>query len=59
MKDQVDNMEKKGITEAVTINGLLDPMKRAKQSNELKMEMQAFFIFRRNHCVQLQLSDYF
>lgn len=30
MKDQVDNLEKVGITEAVTINGLLDPIERAK-----------------------------
>ncbi|HUC82893.1 MAG TPA: RecQ family ATP-dependent DNA helicase [Flavisolibacter sp.] len=30
MKDQVDNLEKKGITEAVTINGLLDPIERQK-----------------------------
>lgn len=30
MKDQVDNLEKKGITEAVTINGLLDPIERSK-----------------------------
>lgn len=30
MKDQVDNLEKAGITEAVTINGLLDPIERAK-----------------------------
>lgn len=30
MKDQVDNLEKRGITEAVTINGLLDPIDRAK-----------------------------
>lgn len=30
MKDQVDNLEKTGITEAVTINGLLDPVERAK-----------------------------
>lgn len=29
MKDQVDNLEKAGITEAVTINGLLDPIERA------------------------------
>ncbi len=29
MKDQVDNLEKVGITEAVTINGLLDPVERA------------------------------
>jgi len=30
MKDQVDNLEKAGITEAVTINSLLDPIERAK-----------------------------
>ncbi len=30
MKDQVDNLEAKGITEAVTINGMLDPIERAK-----------------------------
>lgn len=30
MKDQVDNLEKVGITEAVTINGLLDPIERTK-----------------------------
>lgn len=30
MKDQVDNLEQRGITEAVTINGLLDPIERQK-----------------------------
>ena len=30
MKDQVDNLEKIGITQAVTINGLLDPIERSK-----------------------------
>lgn len=30
MKDQVDNLEKAGITDAVTINGLLDPIERSK-----------------------------
>jgi ATP-dependent DNA helicase RecQ len=30
MKDQVDNLERKGITDAVTINGLLDPIERSK-----------------------------
>jgi len=30
MKDQVDNLEKNAITNAVTINGLLDPIERAK-----------------------------
>ncbi len=30
MKDQVDNLLKKDITDAVTINGLLDPIERSK-----------------------------
>lgn len=30
MKDQVDNLEKNGITDAVTINGMLDPIERSK-----------------------------
>ncbi|EPR66894.1 RecQ family ATP-dependent DNA helicase [Cyclobacterium qasimii] len=30
MKDQVDNLERSAITDAVTINGLLDPIERAK-----------------------------
>lgn len=30
MKDQVDNLERKNITDAVTINGLLDPIERGK-----------------------------
>ncbi len=30
MKDQVDNLESSNITEAVTVNGLLDPIERAK-----------------------------
>ena len=30
MKDQVDNLEKQEITDAVTINGLVDPIERAK-----------------------------
>lgn len=30
MKDQVDNLENLSITDAVTINGLLDPIERAK-----------------------------
>ncbi|MCW3490221.1 RecQ family ATP-dependent DNA helicase [Dethiobacter alkaliphilus] len=30
MKDQVDNLEKAGIMDSVTINGLLDPIERAK-----------------------------
>ncbi|WP_258102831.1 RecQ family ATP-dependent DNA helicase [Marinoscillum sp. MHG1-6] len=30
MKDQIDNLESHGITSAVTINGLLDPIERSK-----------------------------
>ena len=36
MKDQVDNLEKIGITEAVTINGLLDPIERAKSFERIE-----------------------
>lgn len=36
MKDQVDNLEKKGITEAVTINGLLDPIERQKANERIE-----------------------
>ncbi|MCF6288036.1 MAG: RecQ family ATP-dependent DNA helicase [Proteobacteria bacterium] len=30
MKDQVDNLEKNGITQGVTINGMLDPIERSQ-----------------------------
>ncbi|WP_445956067.1 RecQ family ATP-dependent DNA helicase [Yeosuana sp.] len=36
MKDQVDNLEKLSITEAVTINGLLDPIERAKSFERIE-----------------------
>lgn len=36
MKDQVDNLEKIGITYAVTINGLLDPIERAKSIERIQ-----------------------
>jgi len=36
MKDQVDNLEKSNITEAVTINGLLDPIEREKSLERLQ-----------------------
>ncbi len=36
MKDQVDNLEKAGITSAVTINGLLDPIERAKSVERVR-----------------------
>ncbi len=36
MKDQVDNLEKKGITDAVTINGLLDPIERSKSIERIE-----------------------
>ena len=36
MKDQVDNLEKAGITDAVTINGLLDPIERANSIDRIQ-----------------------
>ena len=36
MKDQVDNLLKKDITDAVTINGLLDPIERSKSVEFVK-----------------------
>ncbi len=36
MKDQVDNLERHGITESVTINGLLDPIERQKSFERVK-----------------------
>lgn len=36
MKDQVDNLEKKGIVDAVTINGLLDPIERSKSIERIE-----------------------
>ncbi|MCU0423132.1 MAG: RecQ family ATP-dependent DNA helicase [Bacteroidia bacterium] len=44
MKDQVDNLEKIQITEAVTINGLLDPIERAK-SIERIMDGRASLLY--------------
>jgi ATP-dependent DNA helicase, RecQ family len=35
MKDQVDNLAERGITESVTINGLLDPISRADSFERL------------------------
>jgi ATP-dependent DNA helicase RecQ len=37
MKDQVDKLEGFGITDAVTINGLLDPIERAKSIDRVAM----------------------
>src|SRR5690554_6261189 len=36
MKDQVDNLEKIGITDVVTINGLLDPIERGKSFERIE-----------------------
>lgn len=36
MKDQVDNLERIGITDAVTINGLLDPIERLKSIERIQ-----------------------
>jgi ATP-dependent DNA helicase RecQ len=44
MKDQVDNLERIQITDAVTINGLLDPIERAK-SIERVMDGKASLLY--------------
>ncbi len=44
MKDQVDNLEKIGITDAVTINGLLDPIERAKSFERVE-DGSAFILY--------------
>jgi len=44
MKDQVDNLEKKGITDAVTINGLLDPIERSKAVERVE-DGSAFILY--------------
>lgn len=36
MKDQVDNLEQKNITASATLNGLLDPIERAKEIERVK-----------------------
>ncbi|MCR5265343.1 MAG: RecQ family ATP-dependent DNA helicase, partial [Cyanobacteria bacterium RUI128] len=36
MKDQIDNLEKKEIIDAVTINGLLNPIERAEAINRVR-----------------------
>lgn len=44
MKDQVDNLAERGIINAVTINGLLDPIER-KQSIDLVMDGTASLLY--------------
>ena len=39
MKDQVDNLNSKGIADAVTINGLLDPIERAEAIKRVESGM--------------------
>ena len=39
MKDQVDNLAEKGITDAVTINGMLDPVERANAIERVQSGM--------------------
>lgn len=59
MKDQVDNLEKVGITDAATINGLLDPIERGKSLKELKMVQLLYFIYHLNLCARGQLNDFY
>ena len=39
MKDQVDNLERRGLTDAVTINGMLSPIERAEAIDRVKNGM--------------------
>ncbi|MDR0433912.1 MAG: RecQ family ATP-dependent DNA helicase [Gracilibacteraceae bacterium] len=61
MKDQVDNLEKRGITEAVTINGLLNPIERADAMERVENGMASLLYIspeslRSNTIEQLLLS---
>lgn len=56
MKDQVDNLESRGITEAVTINGLLEPIERQKRYNAFKMAQLVYCTSRLKVCVHAPLS---
>jgi ATP-dependent DNA helicase RecQ len=45
MKDQVDNLAERGITDAVTINGLLDPISRSKAIQRVRRWRFTFVYF--------------
>jgi ATP-dependent DNA helicase RecQ len=59
MKDQVDNLEKIGITDAVTINGLLDPIERGKSFERVEDGSASLLISHLNPCVQKPLNDFY
>ena len=42
MKDQVDNLENRGIADAVTINGLLSPIERAEAIDQVESGLASF-----------------
>lgn len=53
MKDQVDNLNAIGINEAVTVNGLLDPIERANAlESGWQMVRQRFSTYPQNNCAQ-------
>lgn len=57
MKDQVDNLNSIGITEAVTVNGLLDPIERPMHWSVLPTDPQHSSISLRNSCAPVPLKD--
>ena len=59
MKDQVDNLEQRDITEAVTINGLLDPMIDKNHWSGWRTVQPACCTFRLKACVLARLSGYY
>ena len=58
MKDQVDNLADKGITDAVTINGLLDPITRALSIQRVQEEMLPCCISPRRCCARKPSSGF-
>ena len=58
MKDQVDNIANKGITDAVTINGLLDPITRALSIQRVQEEMFSLLYLLRKCYVRRPLSGF-
>lgn len=58
MKDQVDNLEARGITDAVTINGLLDPISRSLAIERVQTAMPHCSTSRQRCCGPTPSSAY-
>jgi superfamily II DNA helicase RecQ len=57
MKDQVDNLADRGFTDAVTINGLLDPISRSQAIKFTPMQHQLMQLFFNNTHHQLSKQE--